>query len=519
MNLLSALLRPALLLALPLAAQADLDQVVERARKAFNVPGVAVAVVKDGQVVLAKGYGVRKLGEPAPVTAATLFGIASNTKVFTAAALAMLVDEGKLAWDDRVVDRLPGFQMSDPYVTREMRVRDLLCHRSGLGLGAGDLLFFPATDLTGAEIVQRLRYLPLASSFRSRYAYDNILYTVAGALLEQVSGQTWAQFIQTRFFGPLGMASSRTSIRDLRPGDDVVAPHTAASGHLEAVPHMPVDNSAPAAALVSSAADLSKWVLALLNQGALGDGKRLFSAEQAKALFTPLTLMAAPEPPAALAEGRANFITYAMGEQVQDYRGQLMVWHTGGLQGMYSRITLLPAQRLGVIVLLNQEVSGAFQAISNTVLDHYLGAPAKDWVEAYAQVQRERDARAAKAVAEAAAARDTRSAPSHPLAAFAGRYRDPWYGDVRVDLQDGRLTLRFTHTASLVGTLEHWQYDTFVVRWQDRTLDADAYLTFALNPDGTIAQARMQAVSPATDFSFDFQDLVLTPVPAGTPPR
>ena len=202
-----------LAMATPLLAQAYLDDTVERVRKAFNVPGIAVAVVKDGQVVVAKGYGVRRLGDPAPVTPRTLFGIASNTKIFTAAALAMLVEEGKLAWDDRVVDRLPGFQMSDPYVTREMRIRDLLCHRSGLGLGAGDLMFFPATDLTAADILYRLRFVPQATSFRSEYAYDNILYTVAGAVIQQVSGKPWATFIQERFFAPVGMGSSRTSIK------------------------------------------------------------------------------------------------------------------------------------------------------------------------------------------------------------------------------------------------------------------------------------------------------------------
>jgi len=209
----------------PLMAQGYLDDTVERARKAFNVPGIAVAVVKDGKVVVAKGYGVRKLGEPDPVTPRTLFGIASNTKIFTATALAMLVEEGKLGWDDRVVDRLPGFQMSDPYVTREMRTRDLLCHRSGLGLGAGDLMFFPETDLTEADILHRLRFIPLSTSFRSEYAYDNILYAVAGALIKEISGKAWATFIQERFFGPLGMRSSRTSIKDLAPGDDAAAPH------------------------------------------------------------------------------------------------------------------------------------------------------------------------------------------------------------------------------------------------------------------------------------------------------
>ena len=502
----------------PLLAQAYLDDAVERARKAFDVPGIAVAVVKDGKVVVAKGYGVRRVGDPAPVTTRTLFGIASNTKIFTAAALAMLVEEGKLAWEDRVVDRLPGFQMSDPYVTREMRIRDLLCHRSGLGLGAGDLMFFPATDLSEADILYRLRFVPLATSFRSEYAYDNILYTVAGAVIRQVSGRPWAAFIQERFFAPLGMHSSRTSIRDVLPGDDLVAPHVLVGEALQPMAHVPLDNSAPCGAIVSSAEDLSKWVLALLAKGDLGSGSRLFSEKQSKVLMTPLTLLPVGEPPAAVAEAKTQFAAYAMGLAVMDYRGQLKVSHTGGLQGMVSEVTLLPQQNLGIVVLTNQENGAAFQAITKTVLDHYLGAPPKDWIASYLEVQNQRKAKATATVAQAASARNLKSAPSLPLASYAGRYRDPWYGDVLLAVRDGKLALQFTHSPALSGTLEHWQYDTFVVRWQDRSLDADAYLTFSLKPNGTLGQARMEAVSPSTDFSFDFQDLVLSPVAAGAAP-
>lgn len=504
-------------LATPLLAQAYLDETVERARRAFNVPGIAVAVVKDGKVVVAKGYGVRKLGEPEPVTPHTLFGIASNTKAFTAAALAMLVEEGKLAWDDRVVDRLPGFQMSDPYVTREMRIRDLLCHRSGLGLGAGDLMFFPATDLSETDIIYRLRFVPLATSFRSEYAYDNILYTVAGAVIRQASGRSWAAFIQERLFKPLAMGSSRTSIRDLHPGDDVVAPHALVDATLRPLAHEPLDNSAPAGAIVSSAEDLSKWVLALLAKGDLGNGRRLLSENQVKTLMTPLTLHPIGEPPTPISEAKANLAAYAMGLEVMDYRGQLKVSHTGGLQGMVSEVTMLPQQNLGVIVLTNQESGGAFWAITKTVLDHYLGAPPKDWVASYLEVQNQRRAKANETVAQAASVRNGKSSPSLPLLSYTGRYRDPWYGDVLIEPKDGQLTIRFTHSPALVGTLEHWQYDTFVARWRDRSLDADAYVTFSLQPDGSVRQVRMEAISPSTDFSFDFQDLVLSPVAAGVP--
>jgi CubicO group peptidase (beta-lactamase class C family) len=475
-----------------------------------------VAVVKDGKVVLAKGFGVRKLGDPAPVTARTVFGIASNSKVFTAAAVAQLVDEGKLDWDDRVVDRLPGFQMSDAYVTHEMRVRDLFCHRSGLGLGAGDLMFFPPSDLSDADIVRRLRHIPLATSFRSSYAYDNILYTVAGALLKEVGGKPWEVVMKERFLEPLGMRDTLTSIRQAKADTDVVMPHAKAEGKLQPIPHQPLDNSAPAGALVSSAEDMAKWVTALLAQGDLGNGQRLFSEAQARQLSTPLTLLPVGRPQGPTKEGAPTLAAYALGLQVQDYRGTRMVWHTGGLSGMVSRVTLLPDRKLGVVVLTNAESGAAFQAITNTVLD--LAAPPKDWVAAYEEVQKKREAQHQEAVSQAAAKRVAASRPSLPLAGYVGRYRDPWYGDVHFELKGERLHIRFSHSPALEADLEHWQQDTFVARWPDRSMDADAYVSFALGPDGKVREIRMEPVSPSTDFSYDFQDLRLRPVAAGTPP-
>ncbi|MBI1753560.1 MAG: serine hydrolase [Acidobacteria bacterium] len=511
---------PALLvcLALPAAAQipqATLDQVVEKARSAFHVPGLAVAVVKDGKVTVSKGYGVMKEGGREAVTPQTLFGIASNTKVFTAAALAILVDEGKLGWEDRVVDRLPGFQMSDAYVTREMRIRDLLCHRSGLGLGAGDLMFFPSTDLKPEEILHRLRFVPLATSFRSEYAYDNLLYLVAGAVIERVSGSSWADFLRERIFRPAGMASTRARARDLRPGDPTATPHAPLGDGLAPVALGGDDNIAPAGSILSSAEDMARWAGILLAKGDLGGGKRLFSEAQARILWTPLTLIPSVDLPESLREMASPLTAYAMGEVVQEYRGQAMVWHTGGLPGMVSRVTFLPGRKLAVVVLTNAESTAAFHAITHAVLDRDLGAPAKDWVETFRVLRDASRAASKAAVQKDAARRAPDSHPSLPLASYAGRYRDPWYGDILVEQQEGALAIRFTHTPGLTGRLEHFQQDSFIARWNDRTLDADAYLTFALNPDGTVAQARMKAVSPTTDFSYDFHDLVLTPVKPG----
>jgi CubicO group peptidase (beta-lactamase class C family) len=505
-------------LAVPALAQDYLDDVVEHARKEFNVPGIAVVVVKDGKVVVEKGYGVRRLGQPAPVTPHTLFGIASNTKLFTSAALAMLVDEKKLSWDDRVVDRLPGFQMSDAYVTREMRIRDLLCHRSGLPLGGGDLMFWPAADFTSEQVNYRLRFVPLETSFRSAYAYDNVLYNVAGAVIKEISGQPWADFIKARFFAPLAMHDSKTSIRDIDDSTDVVAPHALVEGKLEPLPHSPLDNNAPAGAIVSSVDDMSHWVIALLNKGSLGNGQRLFSEAQARTLWTPLTILPIGDSPAETIESHAHFADYAMGEVLRDYRGHLLVFHTGGLQGMVSIVAMLPELHVGVVVLTNQESVGAFQSLAYTVLDHYLDVPPKDWGSAISKVDKRHTEEAEKTVAAAASKRDPSSKPSLPLDSYVGRYRDPWYGDVVVEKSADSLQIRFTHSPRLTGRLEHWQQDTFVARWNDRSMLADAYITFSLNPDGGIDSAKMKAVSPLTDFSFDFQHLALKPVAKDAPP-
>jgi CubicO group peptidase (beta-lactamase class C family) len=504
-------------------AQEYVDQVVERARQAFDVPGIAVAIVKDGKVVVAKGYGVRKLGDPAPVTEHTLFRIASNTKAFTSAALAILVDQKRIRWDDPVIEHLPAFQMYDPYVTREMTIRDLLTHRSGLGLGAGDLMFFPPSDLPSDEIVRRLRFLKPATSFRSAYAYDNLLYLVAGSIIPAVTGQSWSEFVKSRILAPLAMTDTVTDTPSFRAAKDIATPHNRLSGKLEALPQENVDNNAPAGALVSSAADLAKWLTVQLNGGMMDGGKRLFSAAQAREMWNPVTILPIDEPGKeahpAFGETRPNFQAYGLGWNLRDYRGKKLVGHTGMLSGFVSRTLMLPELRLGIVVLTNGESTGAHSAIANTILDHYLGVPQADWIAAYQARDRKEEADAKAAIAKSSGTRKTGTRPSLPLAAYAGRYRDAWYGDIRIEEQQGKLAISFTHSPDLVGELEHWQYDTFVARWKNRTLDADAYVTFTLKPDGGIDQMRMKAVSPSTDFSFDFQDLLFHPVPLNSDPK
>jgi CubicO group peptidase (beta-lactamase class C family) len=494
------------------AAPPDLDAFVGRVLKAFDVPGVGLAIVKDDAVVVARGYGVRKLGDPTPVDGKTLFGIASNTKLFTATALGLLVEEGKLAWDAPVVNYLPSFQMWDPYVTREMTIRDLLVHRSGLGLGAGDLLWWPPSTYDRKEIAKRLRYIQPATSFRSAYAYDNVLYLVAGEVIEAISGQSWEAFVTSRVLAKVGMTGSNVRHSAATGGANVATTHARIDGTVRVIKPFDSDNTNPAGGINSSAEDMAKWLRVQLAEGRLADGSRLFSAATSRQLTTMVTPEPNPDPPAELAALRSMFRGYALGLEAREFRGHKVLTHTGGLPGYLSRVLMIPDLKLGVAVLTNQESGEAFNAISYFIADHYVGASSIDWLDLFEKVRARGEAGVAEAERKTASARDASSRPSLGLAAYAGTYRDAWYGDITIALEAGKLVIRFTKTPSLVGDLEHWQHDTFVARWRDRELRADAFVTFALNPDGSIERAKMQAVSPATDFSFDFQDLLLRPI-------
>jgi CubicO group peptidase (beta-lactamase class C family) len=487
---------------------ADLDAWVQRAMTAFEVPGVSLAVVKDGRVAVAKGYGVRRLGAPEPVDARTLFGIASNTKVFTATALGILVDEGKIRWDAPVIDYVPWFQMSDPYVTREMTVRDLLVHRSGLGLGAGDLLWWPASTYNRKEIARRLRYIPLATSFRSAYAYDNVLYLVAGEVIEAVSGQSWEDFVSSRILAKVGMTGSNVRHSDATKGGNVATPHAPVDGKVRAIAAFDSDNTNPAGGINSNAEDMAKWLLVQLAEGRLADGSALIAPATARQLSTLVTPMPIGEGPPELKDLRPNFNGYGLGLGLRDYRGHKLLTHTGGLPGYVSKVAMIPDARLGIAILTNQESTAAFEAIADHIMDAYLGAPTSDWIAAFQAIAKRGSAATSSSTQAATAARAIGSTPSLALDRYAGKYRDAWYGDMTIASAGNGLTIRFDRTPLLTGTLEHWQHDTFVARWTDRELRADAFVTFTLDPDGNIETVKMRAVSPDTDFSFDFQDLL-----------
>jgi CubicO group peptidase (beta-lactamase class C family) len=507
----------------PLLAQnappADLAAYVARVLKTFEVPGLSVAIVKDGKVVMAQGYGVRKLGEPALVDENTLFGIGSNTKAFTSAALATLVDEGKISWDDPVYERLPGFQMYDPYVSHEMTIRDLLTHRSGMGLGEGDLLFWPHTTFTRAEIIYRLRFMKPASSFRSRFAYDNLLYMTAGQIIPAVTGKSWEEYVREKILSPLGMNTTTLSNADFKPGDNYAWPHSKVDGKLQFIEFVNLDNAGPAGSINSSAAEMAKWVLLQLNHGKIpGREERIFSARQSHEMWSAQTILPAGERQGPLAALSSKFAAYALGWGLRDYRGRKMVGHTGGVAGFVSRVMLVPEENLGVVVLTNAEQAGAFDSILYHVLDSYFALAPTDWIAAYKKEDEQTEKEAAEVMKKQEAGRAADSKPSLALDKYAGNYSDPWYGAVTIRMENSKLVFTLDHTPKAIADLQHWQYDTFKAHWRDRTIE-DAFLTFTLRPDGSIDHFTMVAVSPLADLSFDYQDLYLTPKKEGAAGR
>jgi CubicO group peptidase (beta-lactamase class C family) len=510
------LLLLALLWTLSLSGQAappaDLDAYVASALKTFDVPGMSVAIVKDGRVVLAKGYGVRKLGDPTPVDEHTLFGIGSNTKAFTTAALATLVDDGKISWDDRVYERLPGFRMYDPYVSHEMTIRDLLTHRSGMGLGEGDLLFWPHTTFTRDDIIYRLRFMKPATSFRSGFAYDNLLYIAAGQIIPAVTGNSWEDYVRQRILTPLGMTTSNFSNTNWKPGDNYAWPHSRIPGKLQVIDFVPLDNAVPAGSINSCAADMAQWLLLQLNRGKFPNGdKWLFTSDRSAEMWSPQTILPIPQPPATLAALTPHFYDYGLGWFLQDFHGRKMVSHSGGVAGFVSRVRLIPEENLGVVVLTNAEEAGAFESVAYHIIDHYLGLPPTDWIKAFRDAENGFEQQAAETMQKQRGARAENSKPSLSLEKYAGTYNDAWYGTSTIRVDNGSLVMALDHTPRAIADLQHWQFDTFKAHWRDRTIE-DAFVTFALKPDGSIDHFTMVAVSPLADFSFDYQDLYFQPL-------
>jgi len=515
----------ALLMACPVFAAAappdGFEQRVESLRKEIGVPGMSISIVEGDKVVFAQGFGVRKLGSPEKVDADTLFDTGSTGKAMTVADLAILVDAGKIGWDDKVVDRLPGFQMYDAWVTREMTIRDLLVHRSGLGLGAGDLMFVPRTNLSRAESVKRLRYIKPATSFRSGFAYDNVLYMVAGQLIEAVTGETWEHFTVEHLFKPAGMLHAVADSESHFADPNRAWPHARMNGGLRGVGDQHVlderdelgRNAAPAGGLSISANDLSRWLRIQLAGGKLVDSDaHLFSEAAQKEMWKPMVLQPIAPRPESLKATQPLFDTYALGWDVRDYRGTKIIWHGGAVFGELTAVVLVPDKKVGFSITINSEDGEIISGLMFELLDHYLGAPSGDWPAKFRDFKKQRIAEGLKAY-QAKAATPAKVGPSLALARYAGTYNDPWYGNIDVSVAKGRLTIDFKSTPRMGGALEHWQYDSFVTRFDDKTIEP-AYVTFAINADGKVERVTMKPVSPLADFSYDYQDLMFTPVEA-----
>ena len=361
------------------------------------------------------------------------------------------------------------------------------------------------------EIARRLRFIAPATSFRSAYAYDNVLYAVAGEVVAAVSGLSWEDFVSTRILAPVGMKGSAVRVSHPDSVANAAMTHGVVEGELRPVTPYLGDLVNPAGGIFSNAEDMARWMITQLDSGRVADG-RVFSSATTRQLWRAVTPVPFGDPPPELAPLRRDFNFYALGLGVQDYRGRRILTHTGGLPGYLSRVTMVPELKLGVVVLTNMESGEAFNAVVHRVLDHYLGVEPFDWLAAYGAVSARQSAELAAFEAGQASQRDPTSKPSLALDRYAGTYRDAWYGDVQVTKEGGGLVLRFSRTPTLVGDLEHWQYDTFLVRWRLRELRADAFITFSMNPDGSIERALMKPASPAVDFSYDFQDLLLRPV-------
>lgn len=499
-----------LVVGLPALAQAqgsdarlkEIDEYAAKALRDWQVPGFAVAIVKDDAVVFAKGYGVRRLGETKPVDENTLFAIASNTKAFTAAALAVLVDEGKVSWDDPVTKHLPWFQMYDPYVTRELTIRDLLSHRSGLATFGGDLLWYE-TNYDRNEILRRVRHLKPVSSFRSRYGYQNIMFIAAGQVVEAASGKTWDQFIKERFLAPLEMRSTTTSITALNGVENVATPHNELDGKLRIVRYSNVDGAGPAASLNSSVRDMAEWIRLQLGRGTY-KGKRVFSAATSRTMWSPHTITGPVSEQAERFNPTRHFNLYGLGWGLNDYHGRKVASHGGVLDGMISQVAMMPEENLGVVVLTNSETPLA-SIMVNKIFDVYLGVARRDWsAELLAQVKQDREAaKAAEAKTENQRVKGT--TPSLALGQYAGSYGGDMYGEARVTEENGKLVLRFVPSPNFVGDLEHWHHDTFRVRWRDTVSYPfpRGWLTFILNHNGQVDEMKLDVPTP----DFDFKEL------------
>ncbi len=475
----------------------SLDSAFAASVKEWGVPGMAVAIVRDDTVLLARGYGVRTLGSNDLVNEHTLFAIASNTKAFTAALLATLVDDGTITWNDRVQQYLPYFQLYDPYVSADVRIRDLLSHRVGLRTFGGDLVWY-GTSYSGEEVVRRARYLKQAYPFRSGYGYSNIMYVAAGEVIEKASGMTWREALTKKILRPLGMTNTVLSVKDLKDQTNVATPHGEENGKVRTYPWYVWDSVAPAGGIISCVADLAQWMRLQLARGTW-DTTRIWGTMESRLMWTPQMSFAVggsgPWSP------HTNFRGYGLGWSLSDYRGHMITEHGGGYDGMFSQTVLVPDLKLGVVVLTNS-MTGIAGAAAMQVVDAALGVSEQDRLVEDLRQERESKVRQRNRRLSEDSTRIGGTKPSRPLTAYAGTYGGLLYGEASVSLENGKLVLRLLPNPDLVADLTHWHYDVFELTWRKPfPWFGKGKVQFVMNDRAEVTELKLNV--PNNDFWFD----------------
>ncbi len=486
----------------------QIDSLTLKAMKVFNVPGMSIAIVKDGKAAYLKGYGVSSIATRQPVDENTLFGIASNSKAFTTAALGVLVNEGKLKWDDKVIDYIPEFQIFDPYETANFTITDLLTHRSGLAQNEGDLMHNPdSADFTINDVVHNLRYFKPASSFRSTFAYDNILYLVAAELVKRLSGISWQQFIETRVMRPLQMKNSGASYVRVKHNKNIIDGHYEVDGKLYVFRRSDEESDAGAGGIYSSAADMSKWMLMQLNNGRYGPGltDSLFSTTIHKEMWTPQIIIPVRHP----GIYNTHFSAYGLGWFLSDPKGYFEVAHSGQDDGMISFIELVPELNLGITILSNQEGGGAVVAAIDQITDGYFGIKGVDHIKEYADRVSNNgvDADTVTSNVWKQISLNEKAALKPDINNYTGTYADKWFGKVEIYENNGKLWFRSIRSKQLRGPLSFYKGNTFVVKWVNPQIKADGFVSFILDETGKANSFTMKAVSDKTSPGYDFKDL------------
>lgn len=484
----------------------SLDTLIDSTLRAFDVPGIAVGITKDGKTVYSKGRGIRSLNNNLPVNDKTLFGIASNSKGFTCFALGILVDEKKINWDDKVRKYIPELKMYNPYVTEEITIKDLLTHRSGLGLGAGDLMFFPeGGNFTVQDIINNIQYLKPEGNFRTSYAYNNNMFIVAGEIIKRVSGLSWEEFIENRILKPVGMLSSTASYNRVKDNINIIDAHAPVNGKVVSITHdwNPIANAA--GGIMSNITDMITWAEFLMNNGITKSGKRLISEKQLRELWSlqmPINISGSNP-------YNSNFNGYGLGWFLSDVKGHQQVTHTGGLIGTVTQFILIPDIKLGIVILTNQQSGAAFNTISNTIKDTYLGYENRNWLNYYKtrtdNFNKYSDSLKNIVYTKVNTLKSSENLPKAEQ--ITGTYSDAWFGDINISQQGNGYRIFCKRSSRLKGDLLPYNYNTFIAKWDNRSYDADAYVVFQFDEKGIAQGLKIEPISPITDFSFDFQHL------------